>query len=248
MACSQDSATDAIPEAQSVNSVTTIIADMTLPHEGLPHGVPTHYDWQQHPRLGMGATPGTFTAAIAWGQLYEDAATNPATNTRVQIRNIRMYYLSTSRGTWHLLQHTEHVEGALYREDFVDNVNVTPDVREAPDGGGITVTAGDGYNYHFWPASGRVPIDPEDIGGVFTTVQARLIVANETQPDDRAQARYLLSMGGDYWLNLNAVWDQWRTNGDIGIGRFKYVTPDWQAFNMITLAPDAVRANPPPLH
>jgi hypothetical protein len=85
------------------------------------------------------------------------------------------------------------------------------------------------------------------VAGIFTTVQARLVIDNPQQVDDTSQARYLLSMGGDYWLNLTAKWDNWKTNGDIGIGKFKYVTTGWRAFNMTTLSPEQITQNPPPL-
>jgi hypothetical protein len=109
------------------------------------------------------------------------------------------------------------------------------------------VTAGNGYNFHFWNEGGRAPIDPTDVGGVFITAQARLIVGDRRKPDDRARARYVMSVGGDYWLNTTAPWDNFRTNGGIGGGRFKYVTSRWQAFNLITIPPNGVRQSPPPL-
>jgi hypothetical protein len=230
---------------RTINSITTIIYDMTPPHEGMPHGVPTSYNWASKPRVGWGNNPQGFKAMIAWGQLYEATTGNPATNTRVQIRNIRAYMLSKREGQWYLLQSSTRVEGAAFREDFAGNVNKAADIRYEPDGS-ISVKAGQGYNFHFWTPS-RVPIDPNDIAGIFTTVQARLVIDNLQRADDRAKARYVLSMGGDYWLNLTAKWDNWTTNGDIGIGKFKYVTSNWRAFNMTTLSPAQIRQNPPPL-
>jgi hypothetical protein len=228
------------------NSVETVIADMTLPHEGHPHGVPASYDWANGPRVGLGNSPGAFRALIAWGQLYEDAAGNPATNTRVAVRDLRAYVLSRATGTWRLVQSSTAVEGSAYREDFVDDVNRSADIRPEPDGG-ISVTAGGGFNFHFWPTTGRVAIAPDDVGGVFTTVQARLVVGDPTRGDDRAKARYLLDVGADYWKDLTADWDHFATNGDVGIGRFKYVRADWQSFNMTSLDADTLRRNPPPL-
>lgn len=228
-----------------INSITSIADDMTTPCDGMPHGVPTSYGWASNPRVGMGNDPQGFQSMTAWGQVYEAATGNYATNTRVQIRNIRAYMLSKQDGQWHLLQSSIGVEGAAYREDYVDNVSRAADIRSEPDGS-ISVKVGQGYNFHFWPPS-RVPIDPNDVGGIFTTVQARLIIDNPQQADDTKQARYLLSMGGDYWLNLTADWDNWKTNGDIGIGKLKYVTTNWQAFNMITLSTDQILQNPPPM-
>lgn len=229
----------------TINTLGTIINDMKLSHEGYPHGVPLSWDWAQRPRLGRGNNPGSFTAMIAWGQLYEDAYGNPAKNTRVQIRDIKAYMLSKSDGQWHLIQKSHLVEGAAFREDFSDNSNINADTRKENDGS-ISVKAGDGYNFHFW-APNRVLINPDDIAGIFITVQAKLVVDNPDQPDDRLQARYLLEIGGDYWLNLYAKWDYLKTNQDIGMGRFKYVTTDWKAFNMHTLSAEKILQNPPPI-
>ena len=85
------------------------------------------------------------------------------------------------------------------------------------------------------------------IAGVFSTVQARLILDNENGLDDRDQSEYLLSVGSDYWRNMEIGWDYWKTNGDTGIGRFKYVTKEWKAFNMHTLTEEQIRKNPPPI-
>jgi len=230
----------------TINSITTIIYDMTPPHEGMPHGVPTSYNWASEPRVGWGNNPQGFQALTGWGQLYEAATGNPATNTRVQIRNIKAYMLSKRDSQWLLLQSSIKVEGAAYREDYVGDVSRAADIRYEPDGS-VSVKVGLGYNFHFWPSNGRASIDPNDVGGILTNVEARLVIDNPQQVDDRSQARYLLSMGGDYWLNLTAKWDYWKTNGDIGIGKFKYVTTQWRAFNMTTLSPEQITQNPPPL-
>ncbi|MBW4547757.1 MAG: hypothetical protein KME25_25430 [Symplocastrum torsivum CPER-KK1] len=230
---------------RTINSITTIISDMTAPHEGMPHGVPTSYNWASKPRVGWGNNPQGFQAMTAWGQLYEAATGNPATNTRVQIKNIRAYMLSNRNGQWYLLQSSTRVEGAAYQEDYAGDVNKVADIRYEPDGS-VSVKPGQGYNYHFWPP-GRASIDPNDVAGIFTTVQARLVIDNPKQANDRAKARYVLSMGGDYWLNLTANWDNWKTNGDIGIGKFKYVSAKWWAFNMTTLSSAQILQNPPPL-
>jgi hypothetical protein len=236
--------------SRTINSVSTVIYDMTPPHEGMPRGVPSSYDWVHGPRLSMGNNPQSynFRAMIAWGQLYEDAIGNPATNSRVQIRNIQAYMLSKRDGKWHLLQSSKKVDGAAYREDYAGNDSKPADIRNESDGS-ISVKAGEGYNFHFWPATGRTSIDPNDVAGIFTTVEARLIKDNYWRRDDRSRARYLLSMGGDYWLDVTAQWSDWPSKvvADIGIGKFKYVTNKWQAFNMTTLSPSEIRRNPPPM-
>ncbi len=227
------------------NSLEDIIGDITLPHEGLPHGVPDSYNWSKKPRVGAQQPPEGWTAAIAWGQLYEWIEGNPATNSRVQIRDMEMLYLSKSDGHWHHLQKSLRVDGAAYVEDFVDDISKPADIRSETDGS-LSVTAGGGYNFHFWPSSGRVEIPANDIEGCFVTVQCRLILENPNGIDDRADAKYLMSVGGDWWESMTAVWDQWTTNADMGLGRFRFITPEWKGYNMISLPVDRVRENPPP--
>ncbi|MBN1998777.1 T9SS type A sorting domain-containing protein [candidate division KSB1 bacterium] len=227
------------------NSLEDIIGDITLPHEGQPHGVPDIYDWAKLPRKGAQQPPDGWSAAIAWGQLYEWAEGNPATNTRVQIRDMEMNYLSKSDGQWHQLQKSLRVEGAAYREDFVGDISRPADIRSEPDGS-ISVTAGEGYNFHFWPSSGRVEIPKDDVEGCFVTLQCRLILDDPEGVDDRYDARYLMSVGGDWWESLSAQWDNWTTNADMGIGRFRFVTTEWKGYNMISLSESQVRQNPPP--
>jgi len=221
--------------------------DMNGPHEGKPSGVPSSYDWANGPIVDTSRDLSKYSAYTAWGQVYADAAGNPATNTRVQIKDVQTYMLSKRDGKWHLLQSSIDVGGAAYREDFSGDVNIPADIREEPDGS-TSIQFPKGYNYHFWPSTGRTPINPEDVAGLVMTVKARLITDNPQQPDDRSEARYLLGMGGDYWTTMTAEWDNWTTNGGVGVGKLKYVTPEWKYFTMHTLSPEEIRQNPPPLN
>lgn len=231
---------------QIANSIETIIEDMELPHEALPHGVPLGWSWAEEPVVDFGnQPPQNFTAMTAWGQVYEAIEGNPATNTRVHIWDIRAYVLSKADGKWHLLQSSAGVLGASFLENYAGDISIAGDKRNEADGG-ISIKAGQGYNFHFWPPQ-RVDIDPNDIAGVFTTVQARLVLDDPNLPDDRNQARYLLNMGGDYWIDTDVGWENWTTNYGIAMGRFKFVGHEWQSFNMITLSGDEVRGNPPPI-
>ena len=231
-----------------VSSQTTldeIIDDMTLPHEGLPHGVPASYDWQAKPRRGAPEPGSGWSAAIAWGQVYEWVNGSPATNVRIQIKDLDMYYMSKKDNQWHLLQSSLKVSGANYVEDFAGDVNKPANIRIEADGS-ISTTCGQGYNFHFWPSSGRVTIPVNDVAGCFVTVKARIIMNDKNGTDDRNDAKYLMSVGGDWWESLTAPWDNWKTNWDIGIGRFRFITPEWQSFNMYSVPADTIRNNPPP--
>lgn len=233
------------------NNLDTVINDMGLLHDAPPHGVPAAWSWANVPRLGLGNNPGEWTQFTAWGQIYEAANGNNATNTRLEIKDLEAFYLSRRDNQWHKLQGAMagqsggKLHGARYVEDFANNENRAADTREEPDGG-LSVTLDKGHNFHFYPAA-RAEIDPEDIAGVFATARARTIVADPNQPDDRANARYLMNVGADYWLK-DAHWDHLKNNNDAGIGRFKYVTPAWQSFNMTTLSGVALRRNPPPMN
>jgi hypothetical protein len=248
-ACSQSEQVTELEPAVA-NTVQIIIDDMTLSHEAKLHGVPDSYDWSARPRIGMGNISSkdgvTFRSITAWGQVYEAANGNPAWNSRVHLRNIRTWVLSKRTNTWKLLQAQTVVEGGAFKEDFQGNANRPADIRAEPSGG-ISVTAGNGYNFHFWPKGGRAAIDPNDIKGVFTTVLAMLVLNDPKGPDDRRNARYLLGMGADYWLNQTIQWqaNPW-VNGDVAIARHKFVKPYWQSFSMTTLSADELRRNPPP--
>jgi len=238
---------DNVPPDRIINTIQTIIDDMRLQHEGRPHGVPEHWDWASGPKMGLGNNPGRFRAMIATGKVYEDIAGNPAKNTRVQIRSLRAYYLSKKDGTWHLLQQSRSVEGKAFREDFKGEYSKQADTRRESSGG-LSVKAGGGFNFHFWSPEGKTIIDPSDINGIFVTVQARLVPDNTNLKDDRLYARYLLSVGGDYWLNKTAKWAGIGVNNnDIALGRLKYVTTYWTAFNMTTVNEYEMSQNPPPL-
>lgn len=227
------------------SAVEEIISDMNAPHEGQPHGVPRHYAWALKPRIDRGNNASGYAAITAWGQLYEDATGNPATNTRVEIWGFRSYVLSKSDGLWHLLQEGSNINGGSFREDFQNNEVRPGDLRRLK-AGRITATAGNGFNFHFWPRD-RAPIDPSDVAGIFVTLQARLVLNDPNGLDDRDSARYLLSVGGDYWRDRHIAWNPHGANTGIGLGRFKYVRSFPRRFNMTTLTADELRANPPPL-
>lgn len=232
----------------TINSLQTIKDDMTLPHEGYPNGVSEHTGWSFRPRVGEGNTPPEpdWSAMTAWGQVYIAKGESPVQNVRFQLRNMQAWYLSKADGQWKKWQDNQDIGGALYAESFSGNENKPTDIRdESANGGGVSSVIEPGYNFHFWPAQ-RASMDPTDINGIWITAESRLIVDDPNLVDNREQARLMLSVGGDYWQSRDAQWDQWQTNRDFGIGRFKFITPEWQAFNMHTLTEEQLNTNPPP--
>ncbi|MEL6385489.1 MAG: LamG domain-containing protein [Cyanobacteria bacterium J06626_18] len=218
-------------------------SDLEKTHEGRPDGVPDNIDWSSEPRINAGNDPGGFEAVNAWGQIYEDAAGNPAENTRVKLRNIQTYVFSKKEGEWNLVQSSPTVEGAAYKLDFANDTNQPADIRTEPDGS-LSIKVTPGFNFHFWPTGGRGTIDPNDVGGVYTTVDAKLILDDPNKPDDRAQAKYLMGMGSDYWKDATAGWDNFKTNYDAVVGRFRYVDSEWDSFGATSFTEEAIEEDP----
>ena len=227
-----------------VNTIDNVVNDMTGLHEAPPFGVPLTYTWQAGPRIGLGNNPGSFTAMLPWGQIFETEPGNTSTNMRVEIRSLRAYYLNNKTNKWTLWTYAQRPTGLHTSQDLAVEDNKPADIHTLPES--VSVAMKDGYNFYLLTPL-RVTINKADIGGVFITVQARLILADASKPDDLDAANLMLSAGGDYWLNLTAPGDNFTNNGDIAIGKFKRLTRDWKAFNMHTLTSDQIRNNPPPL-
>lgn len=224
-----------------------IADDMQGSNEGRPHGVPSSYDWANGPVVEMGNNSNGWKAITAWGVVYEAAEGNPATNTRVNIRNVQALVLQKSSGKWLLLQNTNAPDGAAYLEDFSGDSNTPADIRYESDGT-ISVTAGNGYNFHFYPPD-RASINPDDIGGIVTLFEARLIVGDPTKSDDRGTARYVCSSGADYYPAVTGGWPGGTDyNPGVGVGKFKYVETSWRSFAMTTMSQTQLTSNPPPVN
>ena len=231
----------------TAETVRVLIEDMSTPNAIRPHGI-EGANWAGKPRIGMGDTwPEGWTCALMWGQIYLASEGNPATNVRVAIREPSYWILGRKSGAWTRVQHTIQPEGAAYREDFVNDENTPGDARNEPDGS-LSIRLLPGHNYHFWPKMNRVTVDPGDVAGQISVFFARLVVDDIAKPDDRSRARLIGSCGGDHWRAQDSRWkSDWSNNGDWAIGRFKLLTPEWQAFTACSVPADALRRNPPPL-
>ena len=222
-----------------------VIKDMFLLHEGTPAGVPDNYGWKKRPSVSKGKDiPKGWNAGLAWGQVYADAdLPNPNKDfplVWVHIKDLE-FYIYRKDGTWKLINSSENPEGAAYVEDFVDDKSKNA-VINREQGGGISVQAGQGYNFHFW--TGRKEIDSDtvaNIAGVFAVCKARLI-GTENYPT-LPKHLYLVNVGGDYWERLGVT----HVPGGpvvcegIGQGRFKYATPEWQYFTMHTFTEEEAK-------
>jgi hypothetical protein len=229
----------------SGNSVAAqIAADMQGNNEGHPHGVPSYFDFYSGPFVGMGNQPSGNRAVTLWGVLYIDEGGNPATNTRVNIRNCQLYWKRASTGAWTRGVLTNTPEVGSYSEDYSQDFGLAA-VRTEPDGT-ISFTAGGGRVSHFYAPYPRIPIDPNNFGGVVSVCEARLILNKPSGPDDRAIAKYLLGTGADYYPDTTGPGIE--NNPGIGGGKLKYVTTAWRSFAMTTLTRSQLESNPPPIN
>jgi hypothetical protein len=246
------------PVAAEINSLDRILYSMSGAHEGAPHGVPTSFSWAKAPSLQAATPPPGMSAINAWGQIYADLANTQPANVRVELRNMEAYVWSNSNHAWTRVQSDAHIDGAHYVEDFAGNSSIPATLRSEPDGG-TSIGMVSGYNFHFWPANERGNLaDPADIGAVYTTVQARLVLDDPSGPDNRSQAHYLANTGADWWRTTSASYGDGTNNPGVGQSRFTYITSDWTAINFYTGGPiasapgswteDQLRASKPPIN
>jgi hypothetical protein len=232
--------------SEPTNVAGQIYNDMIGLNEGNPQGVPANWSFAIGPGLTMGNNAQGWNAIEAWGAVYVPVQGNLATNTRVNIRNMETYFLSRSTNTWLLLQNTSQPDGANYLENFSNDSNVPADIRTEPDGT-VSAKPGNGYVFHFYP-SDRASINPNDIGGIVVTIQARLIMDNPAEADDRSIAKYLVGAGADYYPALTGGWPGNASfNPGVGNGKEKYAGTQWRSFSMTTCTLDQLIANPPPV-
>jgi len=147
-------------------------------------------------------------------------------------------FIMQNDGTWILVQETRDPRGNWYYEDFRGNISYRGELRPEP-GGGISIRAGSGLNFHFY-GHGLTIFDRDNIQGVFVKCKARLIGTENYA--SFPYYMYLLCIGGDFWRRPGAPHlSDFSNNNDIGIGLFKPVTPEWQYFHMHTLSREQVR-------
>ncbi len=266
--------------AAPLNSIETIVEDMRQMNDLPLAGAPPGPGWQTGPgHVVMGNDPrGTrtpdwwspanpryksadyWTVLLPWLVVY-DGVGNTAVNTRVQLRNLRVYVQSRATGRWLQRAAAHGVEGAIYPKHLQGEVTVRPDERREADGSTSILPPRAAGVYHGW-CCGPIRIDGPDVAAVFVTVQARLVPDRPTAGDDRAAARYLLQVGADYYPDAKtriSAFTPANFNPGVGLSRFKRVTSAWQAFNFATLdvgvqspggaaiSVSSFRAAPPPL-
>jgi hypothetical protein len=216
-----------------------LVSDMSQPSEKLPQGVPTWYDWAGHPRVHPVASPTSFRAFTAWGQLYQCAGRSTSPRAAVALRDLQTWVLPRGSSTWRRIQLSSAMQGAAFAENY-DGPTVPAHYVAKASGTAVKPVVA-GHNFHFWPSSGRVSLRPRQVAAVVVAVEARL------QPQDSASGApcLVLSVGGDLWRSLG-VEPGGSNSADIGIGRFKRVERRWRLFTMTTASTGLVDRVPLP--
>ncbi|NJD07645.1 MAG: hypothetical protein FIA97_14280 [Methylococcaceae bacterium] len=232
--------------AGATSKLKSILADMG-PSDAKGHGIET---WA--PSKGgivEYALPSGYGAATGWGSIYRDTSDAADINTRVALKDYKVYVLDKS-GHWTLASSPANavIAGDRWPENFGGNP-IGNDTRIESDGS-LSQKLLHGYCWHFFTA--RFPVDSSKIAGIISTVSVRLVMDDPALPDDRNKARYLIAMGGDWWRTVTAEHiafnkDPALTNAaEMGWSRFKYITGDWQTISFTNIPVALLNKYPPP--
>lgn len=254
--------------ASAETLVKTLVDDMKLFHDGPARTLQWIRGWGsgwEYPKHFP--KPEGWLIAQPWGVITGDTshpnAANPispwrvsgpytgnqAPNTRVQVRDLQLWWLKAD-GQWVRASNTAAPGGDAYHASWQGDVTKPADVRsEAANGGGISVRyinhgSYDEFLYHFYGSRTQVPVG---YVGFASAYYARKILHDPAGVDDRAKARLMAQVAGDWWTTADARWDYFKTNGPMGYNRYKYLSNEWQLISFHSLSEAQIRANPPPI-
>ncbi|RRD46006.1 hypothetical protein [Tessaracoccus sp. OH4464_COT-324] len=225
-----------------------------------PRGSNTPGYWKNNLVHGNYRSDKLWNAVVPWLTITPGPK-NAATNTRVELSQIRMHVL-TKAGKWVHVQ-TQSIDGAVYNHSLTGNPHIPrADIRF--DGAKrVVLPPRNGLVFHGWGK--EMKWNTADIEAVHVAIDARLVRNNPKGPDDRSKAQYLLQIGGDYYPEVGVrVTDELMKMKDggsyfpgIGLSRAKTVKAEMQTFNFVTIdtavqepggsiSVDRLRKNPPP--
>jgi hypothetical protein len=262
----------------TLNSADTVVRDMELRNDFVLKGYESfEHGWYVGPGINIMGNDPAFTNNPVWSIYYRnpryagkvaktvlpwvvilDGVDHAASNTAVEIRNIRSYVKSRGNGEWVARGRPASTTGLYYGKpdtNLPDKGEVV--VRRSSNASTIRVPQNKGYFWHGWSTAGRFAIEKGDIAAILITVQARLVVSDESRQDDIAKAQLGLQVGADYYFTLTDTYSEAYAPA-VGVNRTKTVTRNWQAFNFMTfsdvglqdpgggISEAAFRADPPP--
>ncbi len=249
--------------AASVQAMTIdeVISNMSPQIASEAQVIDPRYEWQRHPMVitpaprgdaipgwWKGNRPEWTNTAISWFQIFE-AQGNGATNSRVQVKHIRVLTLSEATRTWSEVDVREAPNVDLWQYPFALAGSNSGKRSEAT--GGISLKPAYPYFHHgYGNAKG---IKAADVRAVYVSMEFRLVVDNPGKPDDRANAKYVVNAGADYHPGSGqGDWSLGYAPG-VGQGRMLLATNEWRTATMLVPTTrngstmEEMRVNPPPL-
>lgn len=221
-------------------TIDSVISDMTQQSEALV--IDPRYDWHYRsavvqyapsgtilPTWWAGSRPKWCYTALSWYTAYE-AKGNAATNTRVQVRNLRMYVLLESTRKWKLIDTVAAPYTELWKYPFAYAGDFKAASVRTETSGGYSVKPVYPKFHHGYGT--KKAVIPWDVRAVYIAMDFRLVVNNPALPDDRYKARYVVNAGGDYYPGNGVSWGVNYAPG-IGGGRYLLATNNWRTANML---------------
>jgi len=251
-------------------AVDVAVLDMTGAVDAFPLGIPANSAFAKGGVVVMGRAPDGRAAPSWWKPsnnpksifpwncindwwfINRSTNLNQNNNVRIQVRNKRIQIQRTSTGAWTTLGNTSD-PGAEYYPPAGSGAptgNVAKRAATNPGGGvefkfdsNVANTNIHGYGSGFVDISAYIG----DIKDIFSSIEARLVLDDPMGTDDRADAKYLMDAGCDFYPGTD-----WRVdagapankkfapgeyyNPGCGAGRFKFLTNEWQLFTWSPLA------------
>ncbi|MFK7986217.1 MAG: hypothetical protein AB8I08_09305 [Sandaracinaceae bacterium] len=233
--------TEPPPSASAVNSVDTIIDDMTQPasaraRDNNEASVIFSGNYEQAQRLSP-----TYAHSInnitSWCWAFAADGHPSDAATAVQVRHHEVYALRRSTGRWEWVAGGRpsgwrgNLRAATY--ELQDEEVIDADVVQVRPGAEPRT---DLRSYELWTPGAADQIDFWwDVQAVFATCQMRVVPVGDGS-SEVARARYAGQVGFDLWRRplpfQPGVSQFWGPNG-----RMKPITDAWQSFNTISLRP-----------
>ena len=185
------------------------------------------------------------TATMPWVVIAEGEA-NKARNAKVQLANIRFFFLRGSTREWVSAGTSAGVGGDFYFKPELARSTGFRSLTAHCDGSTLVgLPRSDNQLFHGWWNRGRVdiPVPLDDIRAVYVSMQGRLVVADEKAPDDLDKAQIMMQIGADYYPSREVGWNGVPAPA-IVLSRLKLVTREWQPINALTFS-DVGRTDPP---
>lgn len=225
---------------QDMTLVEQAIIDMHLPSEALV--IDPQFPWQSRPQVTMhaprgdaipawwrGNRPDWMHSVIPWFTVFE-AQGNAASNSRVQVKDLRFFILSNKTREWSQVALDARPAVMLWRYPFNAVGQACGDASRDEGATHVSVLPSYPLFLHGWGTAEE--IDPEDVGATLTAMDFRLVVDNLRKRDDRDQARFVVDVGADYYPDASLRWSLDFAPG-IGNGRMLLAHSDWRTATLL---------------